>query len=734
MLENLLGDNYVITHDTITHHNNSVDFKLLGENPYKIMLDGKHYAGDADYIAFLIKMSLEYITKQNLQKVEIIINKIAAIMKTIDPEKQERLSILIKQPINDQLYKMCAFTILNDHIHKTVSNIVLLSVIGDKKWEINLLLDEFMILFGEHVSPDLYGELFQRTITDRKKLGAFYTQPSTALLLALLAIPNDVDANCKIADFACGAGSLLIAAFRVLQHKHKIMTGKELSDIPDIAENFAGFDILPTATQATWAALFSIIDKTARPEQHSIMLAEYGGNQRLLGSLEFIKSEQKLDNTESCVKPYYDIILMNPPYVRNKGPGRTKNTKENYSQMFEAFNTSNMDAAAMRKRLSRLYKHGASSMAAGLSTHFFDLAHSKIKPGGIIGLILPKTCATGASWSGFRHILATQYDVTILYYPETLVSSMSFKTSMGELMVVARKLSPLEKSKTATIVNSPTCNTLVDAVIIYKKIKNGEIKVQKQKLSKQQWILGSDGGLSSLQSDHMIALERIAKTGLSHMQIRAEGGPGYNGVFCAPMFDNSGLYKCLWNNHSKTQKTMRLNSDSSVFPVKNFTVRKLARVIEKSNSRVHANIRIRITSQALLFSYTKEPTIGGSAWPSLFVSKKYEKPLVVWGNTTMGIYYWWLAASKQQPGRLTLTFEPLRKMKIYDFTKLSDNKLDQLSCLFDELALKQLRPVNLLGFDSVRKKLDDGFLSVTGFDVDVDKTRNLLQQEFKQRF
>ena len=65
---------------------------------------------------------------------------------------------------------------------------------------------------------DLTGRMFQTLITDRKFLATFYTLPESACLLAELAVERlDVDwsdraaiEGLRIADFACGTGSLAL--------------------------------------------------------------------------------------------------------------------------------------------------------------------------------------------------------------------------------------------------------------------------------------------------------------------------------------------------------------------------------------------------------------------------------------------------------------------------------------------------------------------------------------------
>ena len=77
---------------------------------------------------------------------------------------------------------------------------------------------------GATTLHDLSGRMFQTLIADRKFLATFYTLPTSAALLAELAVSrlddetdwSDPDAltRLQVADLACGTGALLSAAYR----------------------------------------------------------------------------------------------------------------------------------------------------------------------------------------------------------------------------------------------------------------------------------------------------------------------------------------------------------------------------------------------------------------------------------------------------------------------------------------------------------------------------------------
>lgn len=84
---------------------------------------------------------------------------------------------------------------------------------------------------GVTTQQDMSGRMFQRLITDRKFLATFYTLPSSAALLAELAVSR-LDTvtdwkdesqvkRLKIGDFACGTGALLNASYGAMMSRYR---------------------------------------------------------------------------------------------------------------------------------------------------------------------------------------------------------------------------------------------------------------------------------------------------------------------------------------------------------------------------------------------------------------------------------------------------------------------------------------------------------------------------------
>ena len=82
---------------------------------------------------------------------------------------------------------------------------------------------------GATSQHDFSGRLFQKLIEDRKFLATFYTLPTSATLLAELAISRmEADwtdkkavTDLRVADFACGTGALLNAAYGAMMSRYR---------------------------------------------------------------------------------------------------------------------------------------------------------------------------------------------------------------------------------------------------------------------------------------------------------------------------------------------------------------------------------------------------------------------------------------------------------------------------------------------------------------------------------
>ena len=336
---------------------------------------------------------------------------------------------------------------------------------------------------------DLSGRMFQTLIADRKFLATFYTLPVSATLLAELAVSRmDTDWGneaavkaLRVGDFACGTGALLNAAYHSICARYR-RAGQDDSLIHSDMMRAAlyAFDIMPAATHLAASTL-----SNAHPgvpfERTRVVTMPYGDDEQEvphIGSLELIADEAtvplfslgrkqvrgksgegggKEENLEISV-PHrsMDLIIMNPPFTRATNHEAT----DERVPSFAGFKTTPEEQDKMSGRLKKIrnglrkWHEPAGHGNAGLGSNFIDLAHIKLKPGGILALVLPASFVQGESWVNARALLAAQYrDTLVVTLANTGTTRRAFSadTGMAEVLVVAKKKSAERRGRpTAT--------------------------------------------------------------------------------------------------------------------------------------------------------------------------------------------------------------------------------------------------------------------------------------------
>ncbi len=332
-------------------------------------------------------------------------------------------------------------------------------------------------LLYEH---DLTGHVFQRLISDRKYLAAFYTLPASASLLARLAVAkingvdwSDADAigELRIADFACGTGALLSAVYEqiTIRHEHAGKTPAKLHSAM-MQKVLHGFDVMPSAVHITASSL-SGKQPSVGYEESCLYTMPYGRQEDetvKIGSLEFLQNSKqsalfptndpakRIGGTgEATADPSdaevhnesLDLVIMNPPFTRATNHEGAHADVTNPA--FAAFDASRDDQTAMGNRINELGQRHCYHGNAGIASAFAALANKKLKPGGILALVLPLSAASGLSWQDFRKMLADDYtDLTIVSIAANgRDMSFSSDTGMAECLVIARKKIPTRHSR-----------------------------------------------------------------------------------------------------------------------------------------------------------------------------------------------------------------------------------------------------------------------------------------------
>ncbi len=644
---------------------------------------------------------------------------------------------------------------------------------------------------GVDNAHDLTGRIFQRLIADRKYLATFYTLPASAALLARLAVAKmeDVDwsdaeaiGKLRVGDFACGTGALLSAVYEQMAARHE-RTGGDPANLHRamMEEVLYGCDVMPSAIHITSSTLAGAQPNVGYNESRLYTLA-YGRQQDLsvkVGSLELLDSQSAMalfntsdparrtgsigEETASMVvadipDESFDVVIMNPPFT--SATNHEGAHADITNPAFAAFNATRADQTAMGKRANRLAKGTCYHGNAGLASAFAALAHKKLRPGGVLALVIPLSVANGLSWNGFREMLARDYtDLTVLSIAANgRDMSFSSDTGMAECLVIARRLAaneqPGERVGFTTLRQRPqgfAYSSSLSAALLddgeARGIEDGPyggtlLMVGDDEEGQRIAALGGSAGESwgavrvadyaLAQTAHYLERSKLwlpgsassvdlktatlgvaGELGIVHRDIT---GPVPRGPFDKAPPSPTATYPSLWNHNAKNETRIVCAPDSRL------TVRRgmeeKADTIWATASRAHLNLDFTFGAQPLAVAFTDTKTIGGRVWPNVsFPDNRCDYAFAVWGNSTLGLLSYWWHSSRQQSSKASVTIRSAETLPVLDFQALTDEQFTEAEAIFEEFRDKELKPAYLADADANRALLDRRVVcDLLGFD------------------
>lgn len=372
---------------------------------------------------------------------------------------------------------------------------------------------------------DLGGKIYHKVVGAwalRKGLATFYTQITSAYLLLYLAQPK----LGKIADFACGSGTLLVAAYSAANYQYRKMLWKSGKDLPpeeierdfhrEFISNCYAYDVLGYALQIATLNLALHSPETPIDEllpSQIIPLGQHEDGFVSLGSLEFARVNPQWNHISERIKKLglrgskmssllytsksgpYDMIVMNPPFSRTTGRGGKEGgglfgfisdanirsaVLKDYNELRNTFKIE-MDKTACEllkgNPLQIILKDSEFSKykdiwQAGEGLMFIYLADTQIKKEGKIGFVLPRGFLSGVSWFLARALIAAHYHLEyIVVSYDTNEYNFSESTSLAECMFVAKRRDvPSDKETTKFIMLLKKPSACIDALALANDI------------------------------------------------------------------------------------------------------------------------------------------------------------------------------------------------------------------------------------------------------------------------
>ena len=452
-------------------------------------------------------------------------------------------------------------------------------------------------------------------------------------------------------------------------------------------------------------------------------------------------------------------MIMNPPFTRATNHEGAHADITNPA--FAAFDATRDDQTAMGGRINQLGKDTCYHGNAGIASAFAALAHHKLKPGGVLALVLPLTAAAGLSWKGFRQMLTNDYTrLTVFTIAAADNDDLSFSadTGLAECLVIARKVNAGELSGKRAVFSSLTqrpqgfadANALVATIVDSDGIRRiedgpyggsplmtgeqlagemitapcasdggvwGAVRVFDYALAQTAYALsesvlllpGSDAALE-LQ---VAQLGTIGKLGLLGRDIT---GPAPRGPFSKVAPSPTSTYPSLWNHDAKKETRIVCDPDSALQVRPQMEAK--ANAVWTTASRTHQTLEFRFNSQPLGVAITEKPTLGGRAWPNVrFDDARFDLAFAIWGNCTLGLIGHWWRANKQVAGRGEMSIRSVESLPVLDFRALNDDQLIMAELIFEEFRDKELKPAYLADADPNRALLDRRVVcDLLGFD------------------
>ncbi|MBS7617142.1 SAM-dependent DNA methyltransferase [Candidatus Bathyarchaeota archaeon] len=343
---------------------------------------------------------------------------------------------------------------------------------------INLSLSRYIYTFSplkpENIRGELFGRIYQLGLPPetRKNLGAFFTKPEAAKLLATLAIERGDE---KVLDPACGSGTLLAESYqaKVKAAKKQTIMGLE----KNLLEDLVGIDIMHFARELTSINLalqnpFVRVDPKVFVGDGiaKMVFAMSEGDPPIRMPidrfLEVLKKEY-----EALILPQegFDIVIMNPPFTRRERIPEKE-----------------------RDRLDKLLG-GIVKGKVGYSLYFFAAADNVIKLGGKLAAVTPEEFFAGGSAESVRRFLFSGGNRT--YVPKYIVRSAA-EIAFSEGAHYRDYLAIFSKQRS---VNNK--DTYMTSVILKKKLTELDL----EKIAEQILEFSKSNGEGILDNDDISA-------------------------------------------------------------------------------------------------------------------------------------------------------------------------------------------------------------------------------------
>lgn len=650
---------------------------------------------------------------------------------------------------------------------------------------------------------DLMGRIFHRLLLEAKYLGTYYTSvPAATLLLKLALRPEDwpdIDwgdlesiQTLRIADLACGTGTLLMAAqqaitdnwIRASSERGNRVTPELLRDLHTllVEDVLYGYDVLASAIHLTASTLALLAPEVTFKKMHLYVLPLGGADsQPELGSLEFLDRDQLSvrltlsgepegavatevtgmgETRIAATIPPLHLCVMNPPFTRSVGGNLL------FGSLPKA------KRKRMQKRLEQLLRNRLADMTAGLGSAFVIVGDKFIRTEGRMALVLPAAVTMGDAWKKTRQLFVSKYVVEyVITSHDPTRWNFSENTDLSEVLLIARKRTGSASEGTTTFVNlwkNPV--SVADALAVadgIMKTKPAQIghpdKVQYScapirfgdatwgevvsvpwtDLGANQWYPAAFAQTDLIRVGHFLRRGYVYIPGKPPIQVPvtclstiAAIGPDRRDVHDGfELATGETSYPAFWGHHAKEVQCLAAEPTRYLSPLcapkSNRPLRNASMLWKRAGSIMLAE-RLRLTTQRVVAVHLPVKALSNVWWPLSLVtgSDAIEKAFVVWMNSTLGLITLLSCRVATEGPWVQLKKPDLSTMPVLDLAKLDTQSVQRLADVYDCLCDKSLQPFPAMRNDPIRCQLDDAIAHVLTLPPEeIGRLRELLARE-----
>lgn len=647
---------------------------------------------------------------------------------------------------------------------------------------------------------DFSGTIYHKVVGDwsvRKGFATFFTTIPASYLIAYLTIFSEyspyVEADkVKVADFTCGSGTLLTAAYSALEDLYKLERFEEGDiDLDDfhkklLEQNFWGFDALRYALQIAslnlvfhnptialknmnfYSIPLGIIDKKNNVELGSLRflksgtLIDYFSVDRKAKKASVVDSEEESENL-----PFFNLIIMNPPFTRATGRSGKQggglfgfiideDARQTVLRAYEkARGLVKADLSIIGDECLKTFKDGTFKGigAAGEGLLFLYLAYQHLEVNGKLAFVLPKAVLNGASWFLVRALIFEKMhlEYVIVSYDQENRYNFSESTSLSETLIIARKTKPkVNKQQTKFVMltkkplNSFESKALAKAIInngSYAEAVGSSAYTCEVSNSEMKENIDNWGRFVAFPNLKLLSfVKELNKGKLFDVEIPMTklGILATVGIDRHQFHDNfklinrkaAGSYSVIYGGDEEQRTILQGKFNAFIMPID----QKAEKMFEEKSSYLLVPDRTRLNTTHIISMCLPSKTLSNIFYAVKLKKResvdKY-KALCVWLNSTFGLLLVIANREETEGAFVSLKMSHWRLQNILNINKLKKAQVKKLSEIFDSFHCKEMQRLpqqyNLEAIDPVRLAFDKEILDALGIKIEEEKLIELYK-------